>query len=265
MFDITYLKLLSKVLLEGEIRKDRTGVGTIGIFGTQSKYDISEKFPLLTTKKIHTKSVIHELVWFLSGDTNIQYLKNNGVKIWDEWADENGDLGPVYGQQWRNFQGVDQITRLITDLKNNPFSRRHIVSAWNPVDVPTMALPPCHTLFQFYVRNGKDSKILDCQLYQRSADLFLGVPFNIASYSLLTYMIAHCLEYKPGIFTHTIGDAHIYLNHVEQVTEQIKRKPFDYPTLKINTPEKNIFNITYDDIIIENYVSHPAIKAPIAI
>jgi thymidylate synthase len=263
-----YLNLLSDLLESGEKRQDRTGTGTLSLFGHQARYDLTKSFPLLTTKKIHTKSVVHELLWFLSGDTNIAYLKKNGVSIWDEWADENGNLGPVYGYQWRHWgaregkPGIDQIARLISDLKSKPYSRRHLVSAWNVSDVDQMALPPCHSLFQFYVHGDER---LSCQLYQRSADVFLGVPFNIASYALLTCMVAQVVGLKPGSFVHTLGDAHLYLNHVDQAREQLKRELRPLPRLKLNTAVKSIFEFTYEDIAFENYDPHPAIKAPIAV
>ena len=247
-----YLNLLSKVILTGTQRVDRTGVGTIGVFGEQVKFNLADGFPLLTTKKVHFKSVVHELLWFLSGDTNIKYLKDNGVRIWDEWADQDGDLGPIYGHQWRHWaeddfvNGIDQISELIKNLKKDPFSRRHIVSAWNPVDVPNMALPPCHTLFQFHVEDCSDGKrYLNCQLYQRSADLFLGVPFNIASYALLTHMVAQVVGMEPGNFIHTFGDLHIYQNHREQVGEQLGRTPTSLPRLKLNPEIKDIFKLIY--------------------
>jgi thymidylate synthase len=261
-----YLDLLRQVLDEGEEREDRTGTGTIGVFGHQMRFDLSKGFPLLTTKKIHTKSVIHELLWFVRGDTNVKYLNDNGVTIWNEWADEDGELGPVYGHQWRNwekpFEGVvDQLEELQKSLRENPFSRRHVVSAWNPADLPRMALPPCHCLFQFYVQGGA----LSCQLYQRSADIFLGVPFNIASYALLTHMFAHVLDLKVGSFVHTLGDAHIYKNHVEQAKIQLTRKPKKPATLKIINNRKNVYDFEYEDFLIEGYDPHPTIKAEIAI
>ena len=261
-----YLDLLNHVLEHGDKKEDRTGTGTISVFGYQMRFDLSEKFPLLTTKKVHLKSVIHELLWFLKGSTNIGYLKENGVSIWDEWADENGDLGPVYGSQWRSWQTsdgrtIDQISNLIENIKNNPDSRRLIVSAWNVGEVDKMKLPPCHCFFQFYVANDK----LSCQLYQRSADIFLGVPFNIASYALLTLMIAQVTNLTPGEFVHTLGDAHIYSNHIEQVKQQLSRDAKDLPTMKINPHVKDIFSFKYDDFEILNYDPHPLIKAPVAV
>src|SRR5574344_2103898 len=249
-----YLDLLKHVLDNGHYKSDRTGTGTYSVFGYQMRFDLSQGFPLLTTKKLHLKSIIYELLWFIKGDTNIKYLKENGVSIWDEWADENGDLGPVYGKQWRRWEGkdgkvYDQITYLINQIKTNPNSRRLIVSAWNVAEVDSMALPPCHVMFQFYVAEGK----LSCQLYQRSADVFLGVPFNIASYALLTQMIAQVCGLKVGDFIHTLGDAHLYLNHIEQAKLQSKRKPFSLPKLKLNPEVKNIFDFKYEDIEILNY------------
>ena len=261
-----YLDLLNHVLEHGDKKEDRTGTGTISVFGYQMRFDLSEKFPLLTTKKVHLKSVIHELLWFLKGSTNIGYLKENGVSIWDEWADENGDLGPVYGSQWRSWQTsdgrmIDQISNLIENIKNNPDSRRLIVSAWNVGEVDKMKLPPCHCFFQFYVANDK----LSCQLYQRSADIFLGVPFNIASYALLTLMIAQVTNLAPGEFVHTLGDAHIYSNHIEQVKQQLSREVKDLPIMKINPNVKDIFSFKFDDFEILNYDPHPLIKAPVAV
>ena len=261
-----YLDLLNHVLEHGDKKEDRTGTGTISVFGYQMRFDLSEKFPLLTTKKVHLKSVIHELLWFLKGSTNIGYLKENGVSIWDEWADENGDLGPVYGSQWRSWQAsdgrtIDQISNLIENIKNNPDSRRLIVSAWNVGEVDKMKLPPCHCFFQFYVANDK----LSCQLYQRSADIFLGVPFNIASYALLTLMIAQVTNLAPGEFVHTLGDAHIYSNHIEQVKQQLSREVKDLPIMKINPNVKDIFSFKFDDFEILNYDPHPLIKAPVAV
>ncbi|MEK9714971.1 MAG: thymidylate synthase [Methylophilaceae bacterium] len=261
-----YLDLLNHVLEHGDKKEDRTGTGTISVFGYQMRFDLSEKFPLLTTKKVHLKSVIHELLWFLKGSTNIGYLKENGVSIWDEWADENGDLGPVYGSQWRSWQTsdgrtIDQISNLIENIKSNPDSRRLIVSAWNVGEVDKMKLPPCHCFFQFYVANDK----LSCQLYQRSADIFLGVPFNIASYALLTLMIAQVTNLAPGEFVHTLGDAHIYSNHIEQVKQQLSREAKDLPIMKINPHVKDIFSFKYDDFEILNYDPHPLIKAPVAV
>lgn len=261
-----YLDLLNHVLEHGDKKEDRTGTGTISVFGYQMRFDLSEKFPLLTTKKVHLKSVIHELLWFLKGSTNIRYLKENEVSIWDEWADENGNLGPVYGSQWRSWQTtdgrtIDQISNLINTIKNNPDSRRLIVSAWNVGEIDQMKLPPCHCFFQFYVANNK----LSCQLYQRSADIFLGVPFNIASYALLTLMIAQVTDLTPGEFVHTLGDAHIYSNHIEQVHQQLSRDIKDLPIMKINPHVKDIFSFKYEDFEILNYDPHPLIKAPVAV
>ncbi|MDA9636406.1 thymidylate synthase [SAR86 cluster bacterium] len=261
-----YLDLMQKVLSEGQRKSDRTGTGTLSIFGHQMKFDLTEGFPLVTTKKVHLKSIIHELIWFLQGSTNISYLKENGVSIWDEWADENGDLGPVYGAQWRSWPdgnngSIDQIQNLINSINLNPDSRRHIVSAWNPAEVDNMALPPCHSLFQFYVANGE----LSCQLYQRSADVFLGVPFNIASYALLTHMIAQVCNLKAGMFVHTLGDAHLYTNHLEQAKLQLSRNTIALPELKINPKIKDLFDFKFEDFEIINYESHPGISAPIAV
>ena len=261
-----YLDLMQKVLDEGQEKSDRTGTGTLSIFGHQMKFDLSKGFPLVTTKKVHLKSIIHELIWFLQGSTNISYLKENGVSIWDEWADENGDLGPVYGAQWRSWPDgnngtIDQIENLINGINNNPDSRRHIVSAWNPALVDEMALPPCHSLFQFYVADGE----LSCQLYQRSADIFLGVPFNIASYALLTHMIAQVCNLKAGKFVHTLGDAHLYVNHLEQAKLQLSREVMGLPELKLSSNVDNIFDFKFEDIEIVNYESHPGISAPIAV
>ena len=261
-----YLDLLNHVLEHGDKKEDRTGTGTISVFGYQMRFDLSEKFPLLTTKKVHLKSVIHELLWFLKGSTNIRYLKENEVSIWDEWADENGNLGPVYGSQWRSWQTtngrtIDQISNLINTIKNNPDSRRLIVSAWNVGEIDQMKLPPCHCFFQFYVANNK----LSCQLYQRSADIFLGVPFNIASYALLTLMIAQVTDLTPGEFVHTLGDAHIYSNHIEQVHQQLSRDVKDLPIMRINPHVKDIFSFKYEDFEILNYDPHPLIKAPVAV
>lgn len=261
-----YLDLLNHVLEHGDKKEDRTGTGTISVFGYQMRFDLSEKFPLLTTKKVHLKSVIHELLWFLKGSTNIRYLKENEVSIWDEWADENGNLGPVYGSQWRSWQTtdgrtIDQISNLINTIKNNPDSRRLIVSAWNVGEIDQMKLPPCHCFFQFYVANNK----LSCQLYQRSADIFLGVPFNIASYALLTLMIAQVTNLTPGEFVHTLGDAHIYSNHIEQVHQQLSRDVKDLPIMRINPHVKDIFSFKYEDFEILNYDPHPLIKAPVAV
>ncbi|MCM8811587.1 MAG: thymidylate synthase [Candidatus Omnitrophica bacterium] len=261
-----YLDLLRHILDNGAKKEDRTGTGTLSIFGYQMRFDLAAGFPLVTTKKIHIKSVIYELLWFLRGDTNIRWLKENGVTIWDEWADEKGELGPVYGYQWRRWltpEGgcIDQISQVIEGIKNNPDSRRLIVSAWNPADIDKMKLPPCHCLFQFYVSDGR----LSCQLYQRSADVFLGVPFNIASYALLTMMTAQVCRLQPGEFIHTLGDAHLYLNHVEQAKLQMTREPFPLPVMKLNPAIHSIFNFTYEDFTLENYQSHPSIKAPIAV
>ena len=261
-----YLDLLTKVMNEGVIKSDRTGTGTKSIFGYQMRFDLSAGFPVLTTKKLHLRSIIHELLWFLQGDTNIKYLHDNKVTIWDEWADENGDLGHVYGYQWRSWptpQGghIDQIANLVESLKKNPDSRRHIVSAWNVAEIDEMALPPCHALFQFYVADGK----LSCQLYQRSTDIFLGVPFNIASYALLTMMMAQVVGLEPGEFVHTLGDAHIYLNHFDQVNEQLSREPRALPVMKINPDVKSIFDFKYEDFSLEGYDPWPTIKAPIAV
>ena len=262
-----YLELLQQVLSRGERRSDRTGTGTLGIFGAQARFDLSENFPLLTTKKVHWKSIVYELLWFLKGDTNIRYLKEHGVSIWDEWADANGDLGRVYGAQWRDWKApdgssVDQIARLVERIKKDPYSRRHIVTAWNPAEVDQMALPPCHALFQFHVSpSGK----LNCQLYQRSADLFLGVPFNIASYSLLTLMVAQVCGLKPGEFVHSFGDLHIYLNHLDQVHLQLSREPKALPKVKLNPAIKTIDGFDFNDIELIGYDPHPTIKAPIAV
>lgn len=256
-----YHDALRTVLEQGIPSTDRTGTGTISHFGLQSRYRLADGFPLVTTKKLHIKSIIHELLWFLQGDTNIRYLKENGVSIWDEWADENGDLGPVYGRQWRDFGGVDQIETLVEMIKRSPDSRRLIVSAWNPPDVPQMALPPCHTMWQVRILGGK----LHLQLYQRSADMFLGVPFNIASYALLAVMLAHVTGYEPGDFIHSIGDAHIYSNHMEQVQTQLARDPRPLPTLRITRQVPSIFDFKYEDVEITGYDPHPAIKAPVAV
>ena len=266
-----YLDLLQHVLDHGEERSDRTGTGTRSVFGHQVRYDLREGFPCLTTKKLHLRSIIHELLWFLKGDTNIAYLKENGVRIWDEWADENGDLGPVYGQQWRAWKNedgetIDQIARLIDSLKNSPHSRRHIVSAWNVGMVDQMALPPCHLLFQFYVHDpGSETPGLSCQLYQRSADLFLGVPFNIASYALFTLMVAQVLGYQPRDFVHTFGDLHLYSNHLDQARLQLTRDPRPLPTLAVNPDVKDIDAFTFEDFTLENYDPHPHIKAEVSI
>ncbi len=261
-----YLQLMQHVLDNGYKKEDRTGTGTLSVFGYQMRFDLAEGFPLVTTKKCHLRSIIYELLWFLNGDTNIKYLNDNGVSIWDEWADENGDLGPVYGHQWRSWPApdgrtVDQISLLMEQIKNNPDSRRLIVSAWNVPEVNNMALPPCHTLFQFYVAGGK----LSCQLYQRSADIFLGVPFNIASYALLTLMIAQCCDLEPGDFVHTFGDAHLYSNHIEQTRLQLEREPRSLPTMKINPAVKDIFSFSFEDFELLDYDPHPHIAAPVAV
>lgn len=261
-----YLSLLQHILDNGVEKTDRTGTGTKSVFGYQMRFDLSEGFPLVTTKKVHMRSIIHELLWFLKGETNIAYLKENNVSIWDEWADENGELGPVYGKQWRSWEGangveIDQVKDLIDQIKKNPDSRRLIISAWNVADLPMMALMPCHTIFQFYVAEGK----LSCQLYQRSADVFLGVPFNIASYALLTMMIAQVCDLKPGDFVHTFGDVHIYSNHMDQVNLQLSRTPFPLPSMKLNPDVKDIFEFKFEDFTLENYQSHGAIKAPVAV
>jgi len=261
-----YLDLLRHVRDTGVFRGDRTGVGTQSVFGYQMRFDLAEGFPVLTTKKLHLKSIIHELLWFLAGDTNIKYLKDNGVRIWDEWADENGELGPVYGYQWRSWPApdggkIDQIANLVRDIKTNPNSRRHIVCAWNVANVDEMALPPCHCLFQFYVAEGR----LSCQLYQRSADIFLGVPFNIASYALLTMMVAQVTGLEPGDFIHTFGDAHLYSNHMEQVEEQLSRTPMALPQMKLNPDIDDLFAFRFEDMELTGYESHPHIAAPIAV
>lgn len=261
-----YLDLLQHILDHGKPRHDRTGTGTLSVFGYQMRFDLSQGFPLLTTKKLHLKSIIYELIWFLRGDTNIRYLNEHGVTIWDEWADENGELGPVYGSQWRSWQAsdgrtIDQISSLIHLIRTNPDSRRMIVSAWNPAEVDRMALPPCHTLFQFYVLDGK----LSCQMYQRSADTFLGVPFNIASYALLTMMVAHVTGLQPGEFIHTFGDVHLYNNHIEQARLQLTRQPYPLPQMRLNPQVKDIFGFQFEDFELANYQSHPSIKAPISI
>lgn len=261
-----YLDLLQHVMTKGSDRGDRTGTGTRSVFGYQMRFDLADGFPVLTTKKLHLRSIIHELLWFLKGDTNIAYLKENGVSIWDEWADENGDLGPVYGAQWRSWPApdgshIDQIANLVEGIQKNPNSRRHIVSAWNPAEVENMALPPCHCLFQFYVADGK----LSCQLYQRSADIFLGVPFNIASYALLTMMVAQVTGLQPGDFIHTLGDAHIYANHFEQANLQLTRQPKPLPQMVINPDVKDIFGFTFEDFNLQGYEADASIKAPIAV
>jgi thymidylate synthase len=261
-----YLDLMQHVLEHGTQKSDRTGTGTLSIFGAQLRFDLGAGFPLLTTKKVHLKSIIHELLWFLQGDTNVKYLKDNGVTIWDEWADDKGELGPVYGYQWRSWPAadgrhIDQINLLLEQIRKNPDSRRMIVSAWNVADLDKMALMPCHAFFQFYVAGGK----LSCQMYQRSADIFLGVPFNIASYALLTMMIAQVCGLKPGDFVHTFGDTHLYLNHLDQAREQLSRSPRKLPVMRINPAVKNLFDFKYDDFTLEGYDPHPLIKAPIAV
>ncbi|MEM9181764.1 MAG: thymidylate synthase [Pseudomonadota bacterium] len=261
-----YLKLLNHIVEHGERRGDRTGTGTLSVFGHQMRFDLGQGFPLLTTKKLHLRSIIHELLWFLRGEDNIQYLKENRVSIWDEWADEDGNLGPIYGYQWRSWPDysgghVDQIARVLHDIRHNPDSRRHIVCAWNVAQIDQMALPPCHTLFQFYVAGGR----LSCQLYQRSADVFLGVPFNIASYALLTMMVAQVSGLKPGDFVHTLGDAHLYLNHLDQAREQLTRDPRALPTMSLNPEVDDLFAFRFEDFTLEHYDPHPHIKAPIAV
>jgi len=261
-----YQQLLQHILDHGSQKHDRTGTGTISCFGYQMRFDLQKGFPLVTTKRLHLKSIIYELLWFLNGDTNVQYLKDNGVSIWNEWANEEGDLGPVYGKQWRSWQGangeiIDQITDVIHQIKNNPDSRRLIVSAWNVAELPKMALMPCHTLFQFYVADGK----LSCQLYQRSADVFLGVPFNIASYALLTMMVAQVCNLQVGDFVHSFGDVHLYNNHIAQAELQLTRVPYDLPTMKLNPEVKDIFGFKFEDFTLENYQHHPHIKAPVAV
>jgi thymidylate synthase len=261
-----YLDLLDHVFKNGVKKSDRTGTGTISIFGYQMRFNLEDGFPLMTTKKLHLKSIIHELLWFISGDTNIKYLTDNKVKIWNEWADKDGNLGPVYGSQWRSWPAadgrkIDQLSNVVRSIKDSPDSRRHMVNAWNVGEIEKMALPPCHILFQFYVAGGR----LSCQLYQRSADIFLGVPFNIASYSLLTMMVAQVTGLKPGEFVHTLGDAHIYLNHIEQVQLQLTRKPFPLPEMVINPTVDNIFNFRFEDFRLENYVAHPGIKGEISV
>jgi len=261
-----YLELLQHIIDKGVAKSDRTGTGTLSCFGYQMRFDLQKGFPLVTTKRLHLKSIVYELLWFLRGETNIQYLKEHGVSIWDEWANEEGELGPVYGKQWRSWEGadgkiVDQISDLIKQIKTNPDSRRLIVSAWNVADLPKMALMPCHTIFQFYVAESK----LSCQLYQRSADVFLGVPFNIASYALLTLMIAQACDLQPGEFIHSFGDVHLYNNHIEQAKLQLTRTPYSLPQMKLNSSVKNIFDFKFEDFILENYQYHPAIKAPVAV
>jgi len=261
-----YLDLIRRVLDEGVFKSDRTGTGTRSVFGHQMRFDLGEGFPLVTTKKLHMKSIVHELIWFLRGDTNVAYLRENGVSIWDEWADADGDLGPVYGRQWRSWPkpdggAIDQISWLVDEIRRNPDSRRLIVSAWNPADLDKMALAPCHCLFQFYVAEGR----LSCQLYQRSADIFLGVPFNIASYALLTQMIAQVTNLQPGDFVHSLGDAHLYMNHIEQARLQLSREPRPLPRLRLNPAVRSIFDFRYEDVAIEEYDPHPHIKAPVAV
>jgi thymidylate synthase len=267
-----YLQLLQKIIKEGADKGDRTGTGTRSLFGYQMRFDLKQGFPLVTTKKLHLKSIIYELLWFLKGDTNIKYLKENGVKIWDEWADKNGDLGPVYGKQWRSWEGangktIDQVSELIHQLKTNPDSRRMIISAWNVANLSEMKLMPCHCLFQFYtsITNDGHTRKLSCQLYQRSADVFLGVPFNVASYALLTMMVAQVCDMEPGEFVHSFGDVHLYKNHFEQAELQLTRKPFPLPTMKINPAVKDIFDFNFEDFELINYQSHPSIKAPVAV
>ncbi|GLK79938.1 thymidylate synthase [Methylopila turkensis] len=262
----TYLDLLRRILEEGVRKDDRTGTGTLSVFGAQMRFDLTEGFPLVTTKKLHLKSIVHELLWFLAGDTNVRYLQENGVTIWDEWADASGELGPVYGRQWRSWAApdgrtIDQMKDVLAELKRNPSSRRLIVSSWNPADVPAMALAPCHCLFQFDVTDGR----LSCQLYQRSADVFLGVPFNIASYALLTHLVAHEAGLAVGDFVHTLGDAHLYLNHLDQAREQLAREPRPLPKLRLNAAVRSVFDVRFDDVAFEGYDPHPAIKAPVAV
>jgi len=261
-----YLQLLEHILADGTAKSDRTGTGTVSVFGYQMRFDLSEGFPMVTTKKLHFKSIAYELLWFLRGDTNIRFLQENGVRIWNEWADEAGELGPVYGSQWRSWQGadghtVDQISEVVEQIKTNPSSRRLIVSAWNVAEIPKMKLPPCHAFFQFYVAEGR----LSCQLYQRSADVFLGVPFNIASYALLTMMMAQTCGLQPGDFVHTLGDAHLYENHLDQARLQLSREPYPLPTLELNPEVKSIFDFDYDDLQLINYTAHPHIKAAVAV
>jgi thymidylate synthase len=266
MSERQYLDLLAEVLERGARKSDRTGTGTLSVFGRQLRFSLAESFPLLTTKKLHLKSILYELLWFLRGETNVKWLQQHGVTIWDEWADERGELGPVYGYQWRHWRTpegreIDQIAQVIQNLRSRPDSRRHIVSAWNPADVERMALPPCHALFQFYVANAR----LSCQMYQRSADLFLGVPFNIASYSLLTLMVAQVTDLQPGEFILTLGDAHLYLNHLEQAREQLGRTPRPFPRMRLNPARRELLDFQYEDFTLEGYEPHPAIKAPIAV
>ncbi len=261
-----YHDLMERVLKQGLEKRDRTGTGTLSVFGHQMRFDLKDGFPLVTTKKLHLKSIVYELLWFLAGDTNVRWLQEKGVSIWNEWADEEGELGPVYGHQWRSWPtpdggSIDQIASVVSQIKRNPDSRRLIVTAWNPADIEKMALPPCHCLFQFYVGDGR----LSCQLYQRSADIFLGVPFNIASYALLTMMMAQVTGLKPGEFIHTFGDAHLYLNHLDQAQEQLSRRPYPLPTMKLNPDVKDIFAFKYEDFTLENYQAHPHIKAPVAV
>ena len=261
-----YHDLMERVLKQGLEKRDRTGTGTLSVFGHQMRFDLKDGFPLVTTKKLHLKSIVYELLWFLAGDTNVRWLQEKGVSIWNEWADEEGELGPVYGHQWRSWPkpdggSIDQIASVVSQIKRNPDSRRLIVTAWNPADIEKMALPPCHCLFQFYVGDGR----LSCQLYQRSADIFLGVPFNIASYALLTLMMAQVTGLKPGEFIHTFGDAHLYLNHLDQAQEQLSRRPYPLPTMKLNPDVKDIFAFKYEDFTLENYQAHPHIKAPVAV
>jgi thymidylate synthase len=261
-----YHDLMERVLKHGLEKRDRTGTGTLSVFGHQMRFDLMDGFPLVTTKKLHLKSIIYELLWFLAGDTNVRWLQEKGVSIWNEWADEEGELGPVYGHQWRSWpardgKAIDQISWMVNEIKRNPDSRRLIVTAWNPADIEKMALPPCHCLFQFYVGNGR----LSCQLYQRSADIFLGVPFNIASYALLTMMVAQVTNLKPGEFIHTFGDAHLYLNHLDQTREQLSRRPYPLPKMTLNPEVKDIFAFKYEDFTLENYQAHPHIKAPVAV
>src|ERR1700694_4771756 len=261
-----YHELMERILADGVEKRDRTGTGTLSVFGHQMRFELADGFPLTTTKKLHVKSIIHELLWFLAGDTNVKYLNQHGVKIWDEWADENGDLGPVYGRQWRSWPGpggaaIDQIANVVAAIRRHPDSRRLIVTAWNPAEVDQMALPPCHCLFQFYVAQGR----LSCQLYQRSADVFLGVPFNIASYALLTHMVGHVTRLDPGEFIHTLGDAHLYVNHIEQVQEQLTRTPYPLPTLRLNPDIQSLFDFRFADIEIFNYQAHPHIKGSVAV